>query len=118
MHDNEVGNRLSSTCWRAAQQAQHGDSAVFCECFFAAYFRARAPLIGGEDLESMIEAIKNFTKGQSFCKTYFLLFAGWLVAFVHETGAMASDLAEILGETGVLPRDFSRGGSALCLWRG
>ena len=59
----------------------------------------------------------NIQKDSPFVEI-FLLFAGRLVAFVHETGAMVGGLAEILGEAGVLPRDFSRGGSALCLWRG
>ncbi len=59
MRDNDTGNRLSSACWQAAQRAQHGDSAAFHECFFAAYSRVRDPMLGGEDLEVMIETIQQ-----------------------------------------------------------
>ena len=53
MRDNETGNLLSSTCWRAAQKAQAGDREAFHDCFFAAYSRVRDPMLGGEDLESI-----------------------------------------------------------------
>ncbi len=53
MRDNEVGNLLSSACWKAAQKAQAGDHEAFHDCFFAAYSRVRDPMLGGEDLESI-----------------------------------------------------------------
>ena len=59
MRDNANGNQISSTCWRAAQQAKHGNNAAFHQCFFAAYSRARDPLLGGEDLESIITTLQE-----------------------------------------------------------
>jgi hypothetical protein len=59
MRDNANGNHLSSTCWRAAQEAKHGNNAAFHECFYAAYSRVRDPLLGGEDLESIIATLQQ-----------------------------------------------------------
>jgi hypothetical protein len=53
MRDNDAGNLLSGACWRAAENARCGDLRAFHECFFAAYSRARDPMLGGEDLESI-----------------------------------------------------------------
>ena len=57
LHDNANGNFLSGTCWRSAEQAKRGDQQAFHTCFFAAYSRARDPMVGGEDLESIYESV-------------------------------------------------------------
>lgn len=53
MADNENGNLLSGICHRASQAVLNGDANGWHDCFFASYSRARDPMLGGEDLESI-----------------------------------------------------------------
>lgn len=55
--DNETGNRLSGLCYKGAQAALAGDESGWHDGFFAAYSRARDPMLGGEDLESIRETL-------------------------------------------------------------